>query len=416
MTPTRLPPAIRLLIAGDAVSALGTGLILPLTLIYLHQVRGITLPLVGALLTMSAAVGLVAVPLSGVLLDRVGARPVLTAVLAGQALAEGGLAWAHSGPTAVPALLVLGASMGTSFPAFNTMLAGISSQPAVQQRGFAMSFTAVNAGIGTGGAIGAAVADVRHPGSFQALFLANALSCLLFAAVLSRLPNVRPARQSGPAKAGYRDVLAHRGLRMILLAMLALAFTGYAALDSGLPAFGTVEAGVSVHVVALAITVNTAVIVGIQLIVLRLVRRLRRSRALAAIGLIWAVAWVVFGLSAVAPASLRIACVFSFAALFGLGETFLAPTVAPLVNGLAEARIRGRANALTSGAYSIAFVASPAICTGLIATGLAAVWIGLLCCGCVGAVLLSVRLGHLLTPAQDRVDPPAQGVPEPASV
>jgi len=44
MTTSRLPRATWLLIAGDAVSALGTGLVLPLTLIYLHQVRGIPLP------------------------------------------------------------------------------------------------------------------------------------------------------------------------------------------------------------------------------------------------------------------------------------------------------------------------------------------------------------------------------------
>jgi hypothetical protein len=35
-------------------------------------------------------------------------------------------------------------------------------------------------------------------------------------------------------------------------------------------------------------TINTAVIVAIQMLVLRLVRRHRRSSALAAIGLIWA--------------------------------------------------------------------------------------------------------------------------------
>jgi len=39
MIRTRLSSATWLLIAGEAVSALGTGLVLPLTLIYLHQVR-----------------------------------------------------------------------------------------------------------------------------------------------------------------------------------------------------------------------------------------------------------------------------------------------------------------------------------------------------------------------------------------
>jgi MFS family permease len=434
MTTNRLTLATRLLIAGDAVSSLGTGLVLPLTLIYLHQVRGIALPLVGTLLAGSAALGLVAVPLTGVLLDRIGARSVLAAVLALQAVAEAGLAWAHSVPTALPSMLLLGLTMGPFYPAFTMVMAGINPDPNVQQRAFALNFTVLNVGIGAGGAIGAAVANVHHPGSFQILFLANALSCLLFAGLVTRLPNPRARRaaaagqnrssphqpgesrpeQPGP---GYRDVLAQRGLRTVMFATLVLAFTGYAALDSGLPAYATVKAHVSVHVVALAITVNTVVIVAAQLVVLRLLRVLRRSRALMAIGLIWGVAWAVFGLAALPPAAgLRVACVFTFAGLFGLGETFMAPTIAPLVNSLADERVRGRANALSSVTYSMAFVVSPAISTGMIAAGLGAVWIGLLCLGCLGTALLGARLGRQLTHAQDRIEPTVTPAPEPTPV
>lgn len=150
MTTNRLPGATRLLIAGDAVNALGNGLVLPLTLIYLHQVRGIALPVVGALLALSAGVGLIAVPLAGVLLDRVGARPVLATVLTGQAVAYTGLAWAHSVATALPVLLVLGASMAPFFPAFTMLLASINPQPHLQQRAFALNFTVLNAGVGVG--------------------------------------------------------------------------------------------------------------------------------------------------------------------------------------------------------------------------------------------------------------------------
>jgi MFS family permease len=416
MTTQRLSRATRLMIAGNAVSALGTGLVLPLTLIYLHQVHGISLPVVGALLTMSAAVGLIAVPLAGVLLDRAGARLVLIAVLAGQALAEGALAWAHNVPTAAVALFVLGTSLGPSFPAFMTMLAGLNSQPGTQQRAFAVNFTVLNAGVGAGGAVGAVVANVQHPGSFQALFIANAVSCLVFACVLTRLPDIRAPRLSCKDRLGYRAVLAHRELRTVLIVTLLLAFTGYAALDSGLPAYATVEAHVSVHVVALSLTVNTAVIVAAQLIVLRLVRVLRRSRALATIGLIWALSWAVFGLAALPDSSAaRIACVFAFTGLFGLGETFMAPTVSPLINSLADERVRGRANALSSSGYSLAFVVSPALSTGMIAAGLSALWLALLCAGCLGTAVLGTWLGKQLTPAQDLVSPPAPAQ-EPAAV
>ena len=413
MSRAPLSRATWLLIAGETVSAVGTGLVLPLTLIYLHQVRGIALPEVGALMAAIGAVGLVAVPLTGIALDRFGARPVLFAVASGQALAEGGLAWAHSAATALPVVLLLGMSLGPSFPAFQTMLAGINKDPARQQRAFAINFTGINAGIGVGGAVGAAVADPAQPASFQLLFLANAASCVVFIVMLIALPNVRPGHEADQPKGGYREVLANRSLRTALLAILALAFTGYAALDGGLPAYATVEAHLPVHIVALSITLNTAVIVTSQLFVLRLVKRLRRSRALSAIGLIWAASWVVFGLSALpVSAGMRIAAVLLFSGLFALGETFMAPTISPLVNSLASDSTRGRANALATMAYSIAFVASPAICTGMIAAGIAAVWIGLLCAGCFGTVLLGVRIGRQLGRQQDVVRDVSQPLAE----
>jgi hypothetical protein len=53
--------------------------------------------------------------------------------------------------------------------------------------------------------------------------------------------------------------------------------------------------------------------------------------------------------------------VFGFTALFGLGETVLAPTT------------------------------GPALVTGFIAGGAAAVWIGLPCAGCLGTVAVGAR-------------------------
>jgi MFS family permease len=401
----RIPQPVRIVIAGDAVAALGTGLILPLTLIYLHQVLDIRLAVVGVLLAMQAAIGLVAVPIAGTLMDRIGARKVLAVTLIGQAVGSAGLAWTHNALTAIPVMVIFGASTAPRFPAFMTLLAGLSPRPDEQQRAFAVNFTVLNAGTGIGGGIGAAVASVHHPATFQLMFLGNAVCCLLFTIALTRLPNVRPSHSPHAAKVGYRDVLANRPLRAVVIATLVLAFTGYAALDAGLPAFATVEAHTGVRIVALALTANTALIVVAQLFVLRLVRVLRRSRALAMIGLIWAVSWAIFGLAGLGlPHAARIACILGFSALFGLGETFMAPTISPLVNSLADDQTRGRANALSTGAYSLAFVVSPTISTGLIAAGLAGLWIGLLCAGCLATVGIAFSLGRRLTPEQDRVD------------
>jgi MFS family permease len=400
----QLPRTTRLFLAGNTVAMVGNGLVLPFILIYLHQVRGIALPVVGALLAAAAVAGLIVVPISAAAIDRVGARWALIAIMLGQSIAGVLLALAHNIPTALPAMLLYGATWSPMFPTIAAMLAGLTPHQVMQQRAFAINFTAQNAALGIGAAVGAAVAGAHNPTSFVALFLANSASCLLFIAVLPFVPNPRRRRQDSEPRVGYRAVLAHPGLRLVIVASLLLAFTGYAAFDSGLPAFSTVVAHVSIRVVALSFTVNTALIVAAQLLVLRLIRRLRRSVAVSLTGLIWALSWAVLGLSALPiPPAARIACVFGFTGVFGLGETFIAPTLGPLINSLASDRIRGRANSISGLSTSLALIASPAIVTGFIAAGSGAAWIGLLCIGCLGTIVIGVVLGRRLTFQQDRV-------------
>jgi MFS family permease len=395
---------------------LGTGLVIPFMIIYLHQARGIALPVVGGLLAAAAATGLITVTLCGTLLDRFGARPVLMMIMLGQFVAEAALAWAHNTSTALPAVLMYGATWTPMFSAIGTMLAVLNPEPALQQRAFAVNFTAQNLAIGVGTAIGAFVVSAHHPESFQVLYLANAASCLLFAAVLPALPNARRTKATEETRVGYRDVLANRGLRLILLASLLFSLTGYPAFDSGLPAFASVVAHVSDHVVALSLTMNTAVIVAMQMFMLRLVRRHRRSVALASIGVIWAVSWAILGLAEIAIGQgWRIVCVFAFTGLFGLGETVMAPTMGPLVNTLAEDRFRGRANAISGFTTSLGLIICPAIVTSLIAAHLAAVWISLLCLGCLSSVVIAARLRVTLSAEQDLVVQPKQTVPLHAS-
>jgi MFS family permease len=94
----------------------------------------------------------------------------------------------------------------------------------------------------------------------------------------------------------------------------------------------------------------------------------------------------------------------------------LAPTVDPLVNHLADDRLRGRANSLATFSQSLAFIICPALATGLIAAGAAAVWIGLLCAGCLATVAVAARLRRALTSDQDHVTEAPATASEPAAV
>lgn len=147
---TALLPDVRRLVLGSTVSALGNGLVLPLTLIYLHRVRHIVLPTTGLLLAVPGVVGLVAVPLAGIAMDRFGARRVLAVALLLTAGAQFAFGFADSPAWFVPVLFVQGLGQGPSFAALNTALAGLTTGQG-QQRAFALlgltGFAALDSGL-----------------------------------------------------------------------------------------------------------------------------------------------------------------------------------------------------------------------------------------------------------------------------
>jgi MFS family permease len=388
-----LPADARRYLLSVAVSRFGTGLTLPFTLIMLHEVRGIPLPTVGLLLAVPGAVGLAAVPVGGVLIDRFGARSVLAGCMLMVACGQALLAFATTPSVALIALLLNGIGLGPSFPAGNALLGGLVSEPSQIGRAYGLQFTAINAAIGLGTLVSAAVVDVHRAATFEALFVGCACACVVQVLLLPRPAPRTSSAQASPSS--YRLILSDPVFRRVCLAAFLFAMTGYAALDSGFPAFARVEGSVPPSTIALAFTVNTVLIVALQLPALRWLRAWRRTRALALSAVLWGASWLLLGLHASTPV------VLVFAALFGLGEVCQSPAMQPLVNALASDELRGRYNALSGAMFSVAFVVSPALSGLLIGNGLGRVWIAFLVTGSVvtAAVLLSLR--SRLTDLQD---------------
>ncbi|NED84745.1 MFS transporter, partial [Streptomyces sp. SID11233] len=97
--------------------------------------------------------------------------------------------------------------------------------------------------------------------------------------------------------------------------------------------------------------------------VLKLVERRRRSRVIALVGLIWAFAWAVAGFAGLGHGSqaMATAAFISTYGLFGLGESMLSPTVAPLVADLAPDGMVGQYNSAFALVKQLALAVGPAI-------------------------------------------------------
>jgi MFS family permease len=412
-----LPREGKLLLSTIIVDFVGSGLVMPFNVVYLHEVRGFDLARVGLLLALPALVGLLVVGPVGALIDRIGPRLVVIASLLIQITANVILASATTELRAAIGCVLLGFSGGVIWPAIQTLVGTIIPSH-LRQRYFGVNFTLLNLGIGIGGIIGGLVVDVTRPATFVAIYLIDAATFLaplaIFLGPLRHVhrpsePSAEAAEEAAAHGTGYRAVLRDRSLRLVLAIVFVASFVGYGQLNTGLPAFGREVGGISTQALGLAFAANTAVIVVLQLFVLQRIEGRRRTRVLVLMSGVWAASFVALGLTGLVPGTVVAAVLFGLcAAVFGFGETFYQPTLPAMVNDLAPDHLRGRYNAVMSIAWQSASVVGPAVAGILIGHGWSTSYIVMLVAGCVLVAWLALvaerRLSRQVNGVRDDMD------------
>ena len=349
-----LPREGRLMLSIVAIQFLGTGLVLPFHVVYLHEVRGFPLAHVGLLLGLPPLMGLLAVGPGGSAIDRFGARRVQLGVLVLLVVGEVALALATTRTAAAVALSINGIGFGMMWPASQSLIAAVIPH-GLRQRYFGVNFTLINLGIGVGGIIGGLFVDVSDAHTFQAIYLGDAASYLPALAAPAR--PAAPCRWPGRGRAerrrdavGYLAVLRSPAMATMTLLSFVSSFVGYSQLNAGLPAYARGVGEVSTRALGLAFAANTLVIVLLQLVVLQRIEGSRRTRVIAVMSRVWAGSWVLLGLSGLVPGTVGATLlVTACASVFAFGETLLQPTIPALVNDLAPDHLRGRYNAVQLG-------------------------------------------------------------------
>ncbi len=401
--------AMRRIQAGNALSAFGLGFTVPYLYVYVAQVRDLGATTAGVVLAVFAMAALVVLPFTGRVIDRRGPLPVLVgaAVLASAGALSMG--FASSVPAAVASAALLGAGTAVMQPALATMIVWCSG-PATRTRAFALQFFLQNLGLGIGGLIGGQLVDQSRPASFTLLFSIEAVMFLVLAGVAgsAKMPRSMPLSDARPkgeqgAGGGIRAILGHRAMVQLCVLGFVVFFACYGQFESGLAAYGTEAAGIQPSTLGIALAANTAVIVVAQFLVLKFVERRRRSRVIAAVGLIWAFAWIVAGYAGLGHGSqaMATAAFVSTYALFGLGEAMLSPTVAPLVADLAPESMVGQYNSAFALVKQLALAVGPAV-GGPMGAALHGPYIVTFVLFSLGITVLALRLGKGLTPAQDQ--------------
>ncbi|MDN0199534.1 MFS transporter [Streptomyces sp. S.PNR 29] len=398
--------AMRRIHVGNALSAFGLGFTVPYLYVYVAQVRGLGAMTAGLVLAVFAVAALVVLPFAGRAIVRRGPLPVLLAALVLAAFGALSLGVAAHSATVLLSAAALGAGQAVMQPALATMIVDCSAAES-RSRAFAVQFFLQNLGLGVGGLIGGHLVDTSSSASFTLLFSIEAAMFLLLVVVMSTVRMPRSPRIEGAsalsARGGWKQLLGNRAMVQLCVLGFVLFFACYGQFESGLSAYGVEAAGISTSSLGTALAANTMMIVVAQFAVLRFVERRRRSRVIASVGLIWAVAWAVAGYAGLGHGSqaMATAAFVSTYALFGLGEAMLSPTVAPLVADLAPDGMAGQYNSAFALVKQLALAVGPAV-GGPLGASLHAPYIVVFLLFSLGISFLALRLGRQLTVVQDR--------------
>lgn len=356
-----LPRPVWLLQAGGLANMFGNGVVVPFLVIYLHNVRGIALGLAGSIAATNALAALVSGPIAGSLADRIGARTTLVGSLVVMTVAFALFPLIHQAWHAFLLNALAGTGSGAFWPSQGTLLSALTP---VERRpaAFAQQRVTMNLGIGLGGLTGGLIAKSSDPSSFTVLFVIDAVTFLVFALILTRVPSpaLEPVSEHEP-RHGYGAVFRNRPFVSFVLLNTVFIAASIALFSELFPVFAKNQASVSEREIGLVFFMNTLLIVLLQLPVAKLQEGKRRMRALAVMAVLWAGSWLLVLIGGLWFEAAAATALFGLAfAVFAIGECLHGTVQGPLVSDLAPRRLLGRYMAMSSSSWQVGFIIGPA--------------------------------------------------------
>jgi MFS family permease len=403
-----LPRSVWLLEAGGVANALGNGIAVPFLIIYLHEVRAFGLGTSGLVVAALFGVGLVAGPVCGRVVDRIGARATLMGSLALMAAGYGGFPFVHRPWQAFGLALVAGIGNGGFAPSHSSLLAALTSR---EQRNvaYALHRATDNLGFGIGALAGGLIATTRVPESFDVLFALDAGTFVAFLLLLVFVPGPPLLPAATRARGRYADVARDRTFVWLLAVIAVLVAAAYAQVSTVLPPYAKEHASVSEAGIGVIFFVNTVVIVVAQLPLAKALEGRRRMRALALAASFFALTCAAVVLTgALLDDAAAVVALCAAIVVFSVAECIHGAVQNPLVADLAPEHLLGRYMALRTTAWQVGFLSGPALGSFLLGRSPSGLWIG--AAGACAAAAVASLLVERGVPAEAARTPAAATV------
>ncbi|WP_158604433.1 MFS transporter [Nocardioides mangrovicus] len=400
----------RRFVAAFGIDALGSGVWLPMSVLYFVAVTPQSLARIGLALTIANVVTIPFALLVGQLIDRYDAKRVLQVGNLVQALGFAAYPLAHSWWSI--ALVVTVPCLGrTMFWGSYSALVAAVSEPGERERWFGFLGALRNSGFAVGGLVAGAVITADHPELFHAVALLNAASYLLsFVLLVPPLPDRGVAAEKAPASPhGFAEVLGDRGYRWLIGANAGYAL-GSMALNVVMPVYIVEVLGLPGWVSAGVYVLNTVLIGVLQGIVVRRMTGALRWRVVSLAAVFMAISFVLLYGAGELARWLSILVVLVAAVVYTTGEMVGGPVLSTLAAESPPEHLRGRYLATFQLSWNGAGALAPVLYLWLLGIDRLAVWSALVVVVLLGA-LCAARMRRWLTladlPVVNRIVLPA---------
>lgn len=353
-----------LLLSGYTFSLFGTGMSEPYLTLYLHQLRGLPLPFIGAIIGLSGLAGTLAIPLSGYLIDRLDENRVFLAALFVSAFGRISFAEAINGELATLATMLSGMGAAALWNALSVILAKSVTQD-YGDKIFGLAFTLQNLGSGLGAACGGFLLAEPRLSSYQLLFFLDAATFLGFG--LLSYPQLRRSLHTKRGTAQRHSLSpAHcRPSMDIIIVVLSIGYFLISIAMTGItsylaPQWVIHQVHGSTNLIGQAFLINSLMIIVGQIIFIKIGRHEKKTQSLGVSTFLLAVSYAVLFFSGqIKDGSTAALLVMSSFALSAYGELLLFSNLPALVNERTSDEGRGRANSLMNGAWQVGGILGP---------------------------------------------------------
>jgi MFS family permease len=362
----------RRFVTAIVADTVGSGLFMPITLLYFLAMTDLSLVQIGSALSLSALLTMPGAFVIGSLVDHFGPRRMMLAGNLVQAVGMLAYLWADSLVAVALWTTLLNIGRQSFWGSFGNVVTAISA-PGERELWFGFLQAVRNLGYSVGGVLAGIALQVGTDVAYQAVVVLNAVTFVLAFFLLIDVPDHRVARPDDAPLEGWGAVLRDGPYLRLVLGQLGFV-AGMMVLNFALPVYVAETIELPGWVVGAIFTVNTALVgLGQGLVVRRMTGQVR-ARMMGLAQLVFVTSYLMFVAAGWLPLWLAVAVMLVGAAVYTGGELVGGPVFSATAAEAALDHLRGRYLGLFQLSWGVGGAVTPVAFTWLLDHGATTVW------------------------------------------